>query len=1054
MNKEGVIQRMAYLNNFQNVRQEAYERQVATKILDMIEKLTLSNSESNKSRWVWELLQNAKDVSYFDKPVDIQINFDFENKKIEFSHNGRPFRSKDITFLIEQVSTKERNQNGDELVRTTGKFGTGFLTTHLLSKVVQVEGIVKDSNEPHKKFNVTIDRSGKTIEEICASVNQSMRELELIDYEPDYNFFSESDFNTKFTYQLNDEGLTIAKKGLEDLERSLPYTMVFVPEINSVSIISSNVKYYRKYGQKTENICLETIICMNNNQEIEKNILVSKRGDITFACPVEIENKLISIKEIDTSIPKLFCDFPLGDTKDFVFPGVVNNPFFYPDEPREKIYLTNKDNENVLANKNSIITALHLFIQFLNYASDNNFKRLVLLAEHNAMTKSDWIDQEWLKNEVVIPLRKELSKVKLVHTYTGEKMSILNDKDELNVQFPSNRDKSIRNEIWKLSIWISGIKLPKEEEIDLWAKIIWFDKPKLTLATLASKIILCTNIQNFTSILIQSPDTMDPMVWLNWYYRIALRNEDFVAQFSKEKLTIFPNQNSIFTSLSCLKKDVNISEEIKDIADIVNVDCRNELLHKSVILEDTMNLEVQYQENIVLQINQILSSEFFIAIEIEDVEKVCFDLISLFPMNDENFYNKDMILLHSFCKTIFPHLNLDIRYLENWTGQLWEISEKRVLSMILTKIGECKNIVELKQAIAFNSDEDVISFIDSLVSFFLKREDKEAYLNNSKFPIFPNQNGHFLTKDELYLDSGNIDGKLKDISRELGTDFRETLLEINIFLDLPESRCKTKQDVASEIYRLVMEKFEESGPLDEQTKESFRSLVVWFKDNKEEAKHLFTDLYKNKHRLYDEDVIVENLDKAEKFDAFLNKYGVTIKDLEILLSESKSVGTYSDSFVMSNNEIEITTENLIQSGISSQDELDIVLGNSLFGKQFIHSSNSDQLKFDYVQKLLNRSKENVLNFLKKKGEYDFSNYMEISNTIILARKNEEDIFVIIRPSDYDQVIIYYDTEKDILDFEKDWELWVENGKTEPQKISFGKILKMTGINRIPLYQIE
>lgn len=42
------------------------------------------------------------------------------------------------------------------------------------------------------------------------------------------------------------------------------------------------------------------------------------------------------------------------------------------------------------------------------------------------------------------------------------------------------------------------------------------------------------------------------------------------------------------------------------------------------------------------------------------------------------------------------------------------------------------------------------------------------------------------------------------------------------------------------------------------------------------------------------------------------------------------------------------------------------------------------------------------------------------------------------PSDYEQVILYYGAEKDILDFEKDYKLWVEDGKTTPQQITFGK----------------
>ena len=51
------------------------------------------------------------------------------------------FTEQDIRGLINQISSKE-NEEG-VVSRKVGKFGTGFLTTHLLSRVIDVEGIVE-----------------------------------------------------------------------------------------------------------------------------------------------------------------------------------------------------------------------------------------------------------------------------------------------------------------------------------------------------------------------------------------------------------------------------------------------------------------------------------------------------------------------------------------------------------------------------------------------------------------------------------------------------------------------------------------------------------------------------------------------------------------------------------------------------------------------------------------------------------------------------------------------------------------------------------------------
>jgi hypothetical protein len=50
----------------------------------------------------------------------------------------------------------------------TGKFGTGFLTTHLLSRIVEISGMYQNVNNPNKyhKFEITLDRASEVKEVI------------------------------------------------------------------------------------------------------------------------------------------------------------------------------------------------------------------------------------------------------------------------------------------------------------------------------------------------------------------------------------------------------------------------------------------------------------------------------------------------------------------------------------------------------------------------------------------------------------------------------------------------------------------------------------------------------------------------------------------------------------------------------------------------------------------------------------------------------------------------------------------------------------------------
>jgi len=65
----------------------------------------VETSPTTSRRWVWELIQNAKDVN-IDGKVHVRIEADLEDPDahVTFSHNGGAFTTENIRFLIEQVS--------------------------------------------------------------------------------------------------------------------------------------------------------------------------------------------------------------------------------------------------------------------------------------------------------------------------------------------------------------------------------------------------------------------------------------------------------------------------------------------------------------------------------------------------------------------------------------------------------------------------------------------------------------------------------------------------------------------------------------------------------------------------------------------------------------------------------------------------------------------------------------------------------------------------------------------------------------------------------------
>lgn len=68
------------------------------------------------------------------------MRIEIRENKLIFAHNGDPFRVSDLESLVAQYSSKpEENKTN---IETTGKYGTGFITTYILSRKVRIKGLL------------------------------------------------------------------------------------------------------------------------------------------------------------------------------------------------------------------------------------------------------------------------------------------------------------------------------------------------------------------------------------------------------------------------------------------------------------------------------------------------------------------------------------------------------------------------------------------------------------------------------------------------------------------------------------------------------------------------------------------------------------------------------------------------------------------------------------------------------------------------------------------------------------------------------------------------
>ena len=106
-------------------------------------------------RAIWELVQNARDVSWEDEPA--VISFVRKESGLCFSHHGKPFTNTSLESLIKQTSSKVRSD-----IKTVGKYGTGFLVTHQFGRIIHLSGVLQvvDNKDLYYHFpQLKIDRS-------------------------------------------------------------------------------------------------------------------------------------------------------------------------------------------------------------------------------------------------------------------------------------------------------------------------------------------------------------------------------------------------------------------------------------------------------------------------------------------------------------------------------------------------------------------------------------------------------------------------------------------------------------------------------------------------------------------------------------------------------------------------------------------------------------------------------------------------------------------------------------------------------------------------------
>ena len=1054
---------MNYQDHISQSQQKVYEKAVATKILDLMDKLRLSSSENNKRRWIWELLQNAKDVKSRQRnEVDIAVNFNASEKILIFRHNGRCFSTDNITFLIEQVSTKERStDNPDE---TTGKFGTGFLTTHLLSEIVEVQGIVKDGDLPYRKFCISLDRSSKTIEEVTISLKTSIDQLKQLDQGRNIDNYDENEFNTSFVYHLDENGLDTAEVGIQDLQISLPLTLLFLPAIKSVKI-ENELSIYSILSRQLQDVNnLNLNICQIQERGSAHNNIYEfalvKEHLSEIAIPIRCENSLVFIDDSRKNlIPRIFCDFPLVGSEKFGVPFFINSSHLYPTEPRDGIFLSDKDDDRIELNKKILQESVSSYLKLIDYASSQNWSNLYRLAEISRPPQTEWISIDWHEENIIKPIQDKVYNTPLVKTEDGNKFALQKDNN-IFVDIPFDKRLEVREAIWNLVHGVDVFCLPAQSEFHQWYEIfkdkIWNKKHRLTIELLSQYMTKDTPLLEDLS---NKFNLVDSIKWLNQYFSLLqLAEEDCLNFLEKGNYKLIPNQDGELCLPNNLNHDSGIEKELKDIGSQLFKNYYAILANESISISE--QLPHKFQKSVISEINQALRSKTN-DISLDKKKQACYTLSSLFPANDSDLF-EGRCMIYNISKKIFGNKIVDKKFLNNWSPEVLEVSDQMQVEFIVQQIFQFKTIHNLSTSLS-DDINNVRDWLSAFVRFIVDSGWKG--LLEKETPILPNQNGTFCGLDSLSVEGEEIDEALKNISFSLRRDFRDELIDVGFDINLPKNRRIFQKDIGREIKELVMPLLSELTRRKE-TQIIFDELILWMNDNPDVAKDIFEELFENRHKLYDDAEVAKNLRQVRELQ-------VQVKDLsqenqslqnenEELRSQLEKLKAQLPDEQYNSQEISnyfplikkpINDEFLITYGITTVQQLERILLDPEIAQKYVDLSESDYdplSRLQYVLEIINRAKQNVRRHLESLEDYDCSAWYEHGITYISGvLKQNTPIEIIVRPSDNKKIIFYYLEEKQVLSVMNS-ELWVENGQTLPHQVTLGMVLQIKNINQIDL----
>lgn len=722
-------------------------------------------SDVDCKRWVWELIQNAKDTIASD-PTRNQINvrIEIEGDIVRFRHDGNPFTSDARFSLLYKYSEDKENSE------SIGRFGTGFLTTHCLSKVVTIESNMYSNDEKTELcgFSVTMYRDGQIEKELLEGLDKM---------EESQKYYGDLFEWTTFTYHVStDSGRRAIQLGIENFYKHITQTMLFCKELASIELndngkitniirrpieeVAPNVMsaIFEIHGETTSIRRFLYSSYHEYNKELSDKYRADREIRIDAAIEVDEDNCIVS----HAGNTSHFCAFPLvGIETQLEEPIILNSPDFEPDEERQSLLLSgqNWDEEHNNISEVGINQIIYskvysLFDNLVSYLSSNGYGKLYLLANGLKKAKEhDKLDEKWYSENVIKNYRDVLLKYPVVEPYANKELKKI--ADCIFVKESKNE-----NEVFSLLTSLYPDKLIKDNLE--WSKFVW--KEGLDIWSTED---LCKNIEeknNWNNITLA-----EGVAVTDWYNKFLTHVQTYDERYLK-KYALLPNMNGELKKIDAenFKQGEKVSAFIIDLLVKLGKDVKPILLHSDVT---AVSLDSKYNsQSYSADLNRLAKNIIDDGNQTTKVSRLM-PLISIIPNAEEKYsseFRNQRKRFYEICTSLYSITDAVSITDNSLLDGAWKEVDTWFVSRVLNSLKSIGSLSKLPSGL------DAKWLNDALLALNIQIPKLDA------FEVLPNQEGNFCAHKNLYEDAEVPEELKDDIFKSVDLNYKEILLHKDI----------------------------------------------------------------------------------------------------------------------------------------------------------------------------------------------------------------------------------------------------------------------------------